>query len=194
MHGIVNWLDPQILMIDQFLTPEECESYINYSEYLGYELADVDFYGVRKQSNQIRTNERADIESQELADKLWNELRNYPLPSSELGNPAGLSPYIRFYRYQGKQRFNFHKDGIKKYSNYESQFTVLIYLNSIKQGGETIFRKNEIKVQPQSGRCLLFAHDLWHSGLAVTDEEIKYVMRSDLFYLQHKSFDAESEN
>lgn len=82
-------------MIDQFLTPEECESYFNYSEYLGYELADVDFYGVRKQSNQIRTNERADIESQELADKLWNELQNYPLPSSELGNPAGLSPYIR---------------------------------------------------------------------------------------------------
>lgn len=45
-----------ILLIENFLTSEECNNYLNYSEYLGFQFADVDVHGVRKQIKQIRTN------------------------------------------------------------------------------------------------------------------------------------------
>ncbi|MCA9023001.1 MAG: 2OG-Fe(II) oxygenase [Planctomycetaceae bacterium] len=175
-------IENDILLIEHFLSAEECTNYINYSEYLGFERADVDFYGVRKQIDELRTNERADIESQQIADDLWKNLSDYQLPVIDQREAVGLSPLIRFYRYSGAQKFNMHRDGRKRQLGLESRFTMLIYLNTVNQGGETVFRKNGIKIQPQTGRCLLFAHKLWHSGTPVTGTEIKYVLRTDVFY------------
>lgn len=182
MKQPVTMLDQEIFWIEHFFSAAECQDYINYSEYLGYKPADVDVYGVRKQMDQIRTNERADIESQKTADDLWEKLQQYTLPESDLGTAVGLSPFIRFYRYSGPQKFNMHKDGTKQLPGYESRFTFLIYLNTVEQGGETVFRKNAIRVKPQAGCGLLFAHKLWHSGTPVAGEETKYVLRSDLLY------------
>lgn len=175
-------LEKNILLIKSFLSSEECTSYINYSEYLGFESADVDVYGVRKQINQIRNNERAEIESQQTATKLWEKLERFPLPEIDQKKAIGLSPFIRFYRYSGSQKFNMHKDGKKSHNGFESYFTMLIYLNTINHGGETVFRKNDISIKPQSGHCLLFAHELWHSGLPVTKNETKYVLRTDVLF------------
>ncbi|QDU53554.1 hypothetical protein Pan110_59460 [Gimesia panareensis] len=182
MNLPVKMLDPEIFWIEHFFTDEECTNYLNYSEYLGYQFADVDVYGVRKQLDQIRNNERADIESQKTADDLWQKLQQYSLPETDLGAAIGLSPFIRFYRYSGPQRFNMHKDGTKRLPGLESRFTVLIYLNTVEEGGETVFRKNDLRIKPQAGCCLLFAHHLWHSGTPVVGEETKYVMRSDLLF------------
>ncbi|WP_339730083.1 2OG-Fe(II) oxygenase [uncultured Gimesia sp.] len=175
-------IEKDILLIEHFLTAEECTNYINYSEYLGFQPADVDVHGTRKQIDQIRTNERADIESQQIADNLWETLKDNPLPENNQSKAVGLSPFIRFYRYTGTQKFNMHKDGRKHHQGFESQYTMLVYLNTVEQGGETVFRKNEIKIKPQAGYCLLFAHELWHSGIPVTGEDIKYVLRTDVLY------------
>ncbi|QDU06850.1 2OG-Fe(II) oxygenase [Gimesia aquarii] len=171
-----------ILVIENFLTSEECINYIEYSEYLGYQAADVDVHGVRKQIKEIRTNERADIESQNTADDLWEKLKHYQLPETELGKAVGLSPFIRFYRYSGQQKFNMHKDGIKRHQGFESRYTMIVYLNTILEGGETAFRTNDLEIKPKEGHCLLFAHELWHTGKPVTCDETKYVLRTDVFY------------
>lgn len=172
----------EIWLIEQFLSAEECSNYINYSEYLGFQPADVDVHGVRKKIDQIRTNERADIESQEIAANLWHKLKLVTPPETWLSNAAGLSPFIRFYRYSGNQKFNLHKDGSKQHNGLRSRYTMLIYLNDIESGGETTFRVNDIKIKPEEGRCLFFAHDLWHSGTPVNGDEVKYVLRTDLMY------------
>lgn len=171
-----------ILLIENFLTSEECNNYLNYSEYLGFQFADVDVHGVRKQIKQIRTNERADIESQNTADNLWEKLRHYQLPETDLGKAVGLSPFIRFYRYCGQQKFNMHKDGIRRHQEFESRYTMIVYLNTILAGGETTFKNNNLEIKPQEGNCLLFAHELWHSGNPVTRDETKYVLRTDVLY------------
>jgi hypothetical protein len=182
MNSPMKMLDQEIFWIEHFFTDDECVSYLNYSEYLGYERADVDVYGVRKQVDLIRTNERADIESQKTADDLWQKLQQYAVPETDLGSAVGLSPFIRFYRYSGLQRFNMHKDGTKRFPGHESRYTMLIYLNTVEQGGETVFRESGLTIKPKAGCCLLFAHHLWHSGTPVTGAEVKYVMRSDLLY------------
>ena len=57
--------------------------------------------------------------------------------------------------------------------------TLMVYLNDIFEGGETVF--NETTIKPQKGMALIFHHTLVHEGAAVTTGR-KYVLRSDVMY------------
>lgn len=60
-----------------------------------------------------------------------------------------------------------------------SRLTLLVYLNDGFEGGATDFR--DFAVTPRTGDALLFVHDTWHEGQAVTRGH-KYVLRSDVMY------------
>jgi hypothetical protein len=47
------------------------------------------------------------------------------------------------------------------------------------EGGDTDFR--DFRVVPRTGSALLFIHDTWHEGAAVS-RGVKYVLRSDVLY------------
>jgi len=175
-------ISKNIFTIENFLNPDECETYIRKSEEIGYKTADVDLgKGKRRVISNIRTNERVDIDSQEMADKLWQKLSALKLPTYEELVPQSLSSRLRFYKYTKGQKFNMHKDGMQKFGELSSYFTFMVFLNSVSAGGETVFRQDNLKVIPTLGKALIFEHSLWHSGSEVTDSN-KYVLRSDILY------------
>jgi hypothetical protein len=103
-----------------------------------------------------------------------------PLPPAPAGQTAqGLPKDLRFYKYSAGERFKMHKDGAWTERGLTSQLTLLVYLNAGFEGGDTQFR--DCTVTPQTGDALLFLHDTWHEGTAVTSG-VKYVLRSDVLY------------
>ena len=64
-------------------------------------------------------------------------------------------------------------------------FSVIIYLNEGFAGGGTAF--DEVAVSPQTGAAIVFAHELMHEGLPVS-QGIKRVLRTDVMVRrQHAS-------
>lgn len=170
-----------IFTIDNFLTQEECEELIARSESLGYKPADVDVHGQRQMLSMVRTNERVDVESQVLATQMWEKIKTINLPAIGSNQPVGVTPFFRFYRYEGEQKFNMHKDGSKEYLGDHTRLTMLVYLNTLEDSGSTRFRDVQVDIFPRVGKVLLFRHELWHAGMPV-NSGIKYVLRTDVLF------------
>ncbi len=175
----MNKLADGIYTIDNFLSEKECQEFIAMSESVGYKPADVDMHGERKMFTAVRNNERVDIESISIAEQLWRKLSLMELPPVESKVACGLTPYLRFYRYQGEQKFNMHKDGSKEFNGNHTFYTMLIYLNTLNESGATRFRESDLHIYPEAGKALIFKHDLWHAGMPVGDG-VKYVVRGDI--------------
>ena len=174
-------LSENILTIDAFLAPSECQDFITYAENEGFKAADVDTGSGRSQMLDIRNNDRVDLVSEELALNWWQRLSSVSLPDIE-GTPAvGLSPRFRFYRYLPGQKFNMHKDGRQQVSGNTTLMTLLVYLNAGYTGGTTQFRRNSIEVHAETGKALLFDHQLWHKGTRL-ETGCKYVLRTDVVF------------
>jgi len=120
--------------------------------------------------------------------------------------PKMCAPNVRFYEYQNSQHFGPHYDGsIRDSDNDRSMVTVLIYLNGEDVlGGATNFVRETraalypdgksqmfaaaqediiAKVEPATGKCLVFLHSLLHEGEQLQEDSgPKYVMRLDFMY------------
>ena len=107
--------------------------------------------------------------------------------------PVGLNERLRFYRYEGGERFNRHYDGCfpRDDRTEMSIYTFIVYLSDEFVGGETTFfvaagrgKQSEVAVMPTCGSALIFPHGSHplsplHEGSVVT-EGLKYVLRSDI--------------
>jgi len=168
-----------------------------------------------KKGDAVRFNDRFQIEDLGFAESLWNNsgLKQAIIAYSEEGKssqdiwggePVGLSPNIRVYRYLKGQFFDKHyddsnaidfiADGIP--TRCHTTYTLLIYLTSSPPiiGGETVFYTpstrnkpgEEIIINLQAGVALLHAHGsscLLHEGREVTNDANgvgKWILRSDL--------------
>ncbi|TZG08017.1 hypothetical protein FZC30_17290 [Comamonas thiooxydans] len=127
----------------------------------------------------VRNNDRTTLEDPVWVNFLWRRFASAALPQIENELPVGLPKDLRFYKYTQGQRFKMHKDGPWKEDGLTSHLTFLVYLNDGFSGGETDFR--DFKISPKAGDALLFIHDTWHEGAAVTSG-VKYVLRSDVMY------------
>lgn len=170
-----------IFIADNFLTEAEIDHYIQISESQGYVAADVDVHGERQMISLIRNNDRVDVQSESIAASLWQRIDSESLPLVDGLSASGLTPYLRFYRYQGEQKFQFHKDGSKEYQGKKTWYTLLIYLSDLPDSGATCFRDGRFSVYPERGKALLFKHDLWHAGLPAKNA-VKYVLRADMLF------------
>lgn len=169
-----------IFIIEDFLTRPECMEKMVLSEKIGYELAKVNTASGSKVRTDIRNNNRAFYNSDELASELWEKVG--PYVPAQLGNsrPIGLNELFRFYRYQRGHQFKGHFD--ESYIRNEreaSYFTFMVYLNDNFHGGDTTFRG--LRIRPRQGMALIFLHSLYHEGSEVT-QGVKYVLRSDVMY------------
>jgi len=121
---------------------------------------------------------------------------------TECGDPVGLNPRIRILRYDAdsNDRFEPHFDATTFIDSHQSLLTVLIYLNdgggTDFSGGETCYLDAHIssslgavtfaeekitKVTAESGKAVIFEHDLYHSGAPLTSGT-KYVLRTDVMF------------
>lgn len=182
-------LDPgKVLVIQDFLSSEECMALIRRSESLIFEpgtVADVVM-------DDVRNNERVLLDDPDLAADLFRRAEPF-LPAELDGHRlVGFNERWRFYRYQPSQTFRPHRDGsyCRIGAFEESQLTFMIYLNEEMTGGETQFfsgmeqaaeQTAYLSVKPKEGTALVFVHSIWHEGAVVRSGQ-KYVLRTDVMY------------
>ncbi|TAG02318.1 MAG: oxidoreductase, 2OG-Fe(II) oxygenase [Cytophagia bacterium] len=173
-------LNNDILLIMDFWTKERCEEYIKFSEEKGYANAKINTGMGQRVVKSVRNNKRVMYKDQNLADDVWNDLKNFITDDYGIFKPLGLNELFRFYRYKPKEEFKKHRDeSYIRNENEMSFYTFMIYLNNDFKGGETTFNNN--KITPITGMALVFLHSLEHSGNPVI-EGTKYVLRTDIMY------------
>lgn len=91
---------------------------------------------------------------------------------------TGCNPRTRFYRYGPGAQFSEHEDEPwRPDDRTRSLLTLLVYLDELCEGGETVVHGEVIA--PIPGRVALFDHGLLHQGQPVT-RGTKLVVRSDV--------------
>lgn len=167
-------------LINDFLSPAECQHYIAESERRGFEEAVISTDTGTQVLKEARNNDRIVFDDPALAELMFH--RASPLLPSVLDGwvLSGFNERFRFYRYQSEQFFKLHLDGtFRRSPDEESALTFLIYLNENFEGGHTDFIWET--VMPKMGTALIFPHRLMHQGASVT-AGVKYVLRTDVMY------------
>jgi hypothetical protein len=175
-----NWITDEIFTLDDFLSGDECDSYIQWAESLGFGDAPINGTFGPQIRKDVRNNSRVMIDDVLRAEDLWR--RTEPFVPTVLGRwrATGVNERLRFYRYDLGQQFEWHYDGAFERENGErSKLTFMIYLNHGFEGGETSFEG--VTIEPRCGMALFFVHQLRHKGQPVIAGR-KYVLRTDVMY------------
>ena len=121
-----------------------------------------------------------------MAKEFYDKLKDY-IPKQWKGKKlVGLNERLRFLKYEQGDFFRQHYDGhyMRDDSSEISYITVQIYLNGNFTGGETTFYNKRMKIKdvvPESGKCLLFEHEILHCGRTLKNG-VKYAIRTDVMY------------
>ncbi|KAK3250043.1 hypothetical protein CYMTET_40544 [Cymbomonas tetramitiformis] len=178
--------------LDGVLSQQECSSLVSRSESVGYEQALLNVgFGKQVLDTDTRKSSRCIIDDVDLAQKLFERVREF-LPSSWKGKDIqGLNERLRFLRYAPGDYFAPHFDGcyIRPQGHPraldQSILTIQFYLNGDFSGGETNFFNRQdaltAAVRPEPGKVLVFQHDILHEGALLSDGT-KYVIRTDVMY------------
>ncbi|WP_378176778.1 prolyl hydroxylase family protein [Aquimarina sp. SS2-1] len=174
-------LHPEIFLVENFLSKEMCDHFIEKGEQVSFEEAKVSIDGRQVRIKGIRNNQRIMFKDKLLADKIWKKIEPYVQLSFGSYKVNDLNEMFRIYKYEKGQRFKMHRDGSYERNEKEcSFFSFLIYLNDDFEGGDTYF-ENGITVIPKLGDALLFHHPLRHEGKPIVSG-VKYVLRTDVMY------------
>lgn len=175
-------LHPQIFVIKNFLTNEECDHYIDLTKDQVFEEAKINMGGGRQMmSKGVRNNDRLMIFDNNLAKTLFQKAVEFLPQTHEDYQVLDFNEMFRIYKYSSGQRFKMHRDGSYiRNENEKSFYTFLIYLNDDFEGGETEF-ENLFTVAPKKGSALVFYHPLRHEGKTLISG-LKYVLRTDVMY------------
>ena len=176
----------RIFVIHDFLTGDECRSFITRSENAGYDVASIATAAGPVIDREVRDNARLIADDPALAETLWQRARPFIPPTTGGWYVRGLNERFRFYRYDPGQKFALHYDGcFRRGDGEQSQLTFMVYLNEEFTGGETKFYQDDrtlrVTVSPKRGMALVFAHFQLHEGAPVVDGR-KYVLRTDVMY------------
>jgi len=171
------------LVVENFLTPEECKGFIDFSEKEGYSEALIRARGQGEVMNKdVRDNDRVIWDNPQVATQIFEMIKDLVPYNIDGYEPIGLNERFRFYRYKDGQRFRPHVDGAFKRSDTEvSLLTLLLYLNEEFEGGETNLIILNENIKPKTGMLLIFDHKILHAGSSVTSGT-KYVLRTDVMY------------
>lgn len=174
----IELIPDRLFVIEHFLTPQECEDYILWSEQQGYEEAKIQYGGDQVMMKSVRNNDRVTFVDHGLAARIWEKFQPFAVSPFGFATVCGLNEFFRFYRYTPGQRFKRHIDGSYVRNEHEAS-TLMIYLNDDYEGGETTF--DDHTIVPKKGHALVFDHRLKHAGEPVLTGA-KYVLRTDIMY------------
>ena len=166
-HFRVLNVDPMVLAIDDFFTPEECDKYVQLAMKPDPELAPT----VEIQSKTVGKNARD--RAQRTSTTWFNHFKSTPELMSKASRLLGLSGIDRWeepqiVRYRKGEKFTWHLDALAPDGELASLggqrvATLLVYLSDLSedQGGATMFRDlgeddGPLKVAPKKGSALLF--------------------------------------
>lgn len=170
------------LVVPNFFTKEKCDELIAFSENIGYGEALIRTKGGEVMNKDIRDNDRVIWDDEDMASKLWEQVKDIIPTNIEGYEPTGLNERFRFYRYKDGQQFKPHIDGPFVRNELEkSKITLLMYLNEGFEGGNTTLILENEEIVPKMGNALLFEHKIMHCGRPVVSG-VKYVLRTDIMY------------
>ena len=177
----------RIFVVHDFLTDEECRSFVARSEQAGYDEATITTASGFVMAKDIRDNARLILDDGALAHTLWQRAQPFVPQTIEAWHVVGFNERFRFYRYDVGQKFEPHFDGyFRRENGDQSQLTFMVYLISDITGGETKFYDEDsmlrLAVRPESGMALCFVHLQLHEGAPVVKGR-KYVLRTDVMYV-----------
>jgi prolyl 4-hydroxylase len=164
--------EPEILLLDGVLSSDECDELVNRSKEKLSPSTTVDKETGEMKVIRNRTSCGTFFHLEEddfiaRLDKRLAEIANWPLDHAE-----GLQ--ILNYRLGGEYRPHFDffppKDlGSAAHTSHGGQrvATIIIYLNDVEEGGETIFPKLSLSVPPRKGNAVYFAY---HNSKGQVDE------------------------
>ncbi len=205
-------------IIDNVFNKKECEYMIQQTEKEGYT-----FWNINKPNETtFRNADTIEIQNNEIAQLIFDRIKQFLIKkniiikekqynlerySNDLIGtwyPYNTNPSILFARYMKKGHFAPHTDGYNIIDfNHRSMYSMVIYLNTCLQGGETKFYKEKQKdtlildkdgrytglkeneyttIKPICGRALIFFHNIMHEGVGVKNHCKKYIIRSDIMY------------
>lgn len=174
-------LHKEIFVVEDFLSQEDCENFLQKYENENFEEAKVSIDGEQVMFKGIRNNDRYMFFDETLAEDLWNKVKEFVPSKIGFYKAIGLNEMFRVYKYSEGQRFKMHIDGSYRRNLEEESFlSFIIYLNDDFRGGETEFR-NLFVVKPEKGKALIFRHRLRHEGKEIISG-VKYVLRTDIMY------------
>ncbi len=108
----------------------------------------------------------------------WKEYsKTLPTPQ---GQPMSFSDYsVRVY-YKGQGKFLEHVDQSAG-PNVIRTFGIILYLNTVEEGGETDFMDYKLKIKPEAGKLVIFPCNYLfrHEGTVPLSED-KYIITSFL--------------
>ncbi|KAH8171856.1 2OG-Fe(II) oxygenase superfamily protein [Sarocladium implicatum] len=192
----------KIVLLNNFFPRSLCRDYVAFFKTLPLQTTP----GKPKRGEAVRVNDRYQVDDAAFAERLWEMtgLRDAIMEDESLkelwgGEPVGLSPNIRVYRYSKGQYFDCHYDDSNNLTlpkdppvSVRTTWTLLLYLTSRSdgcEGGQTVFYTHDRKtpreaivVPPETGLLLLHKHGddcLLHEGQEVTAGE-KWILRTDL--------------
>ena len=181
-------------VIENFLLPEKCQELIVLSENKGYDEADISYADGPKMNKSYRDNSRCLYEDENLRLELESLLQPLTPKTTTYIKPGGiiehlefikLSGKFRFYKYEPGQKFKKHRDGNVLEEGGVSLYTVLFYLNTAEEGGETGIYDYDFPdkqlIKAETGKLLIFNHTVPHTGEELK-KGVKYVLRTDFIY------------
>ena len=160
-HARVMHQDPAVVVVDDFLTPEEIEVLVGMGEDMGYatsktlnyENPNLEYTSSYRTSWTAHCNETC----REHPLVLGVRERLARLTQTNLDN----SEPLQFTRYFEGQEFKTHSDYISRHLDSPAGariFTVFVYLVQPKEGGHTKFPALGISVAPVAGRAVVWAN------------------------------------
>eukprot|EP00005_Dracoamoeba_jomungandri_P000434 CAMPEP_0174251454 /NCGR_PEP_ID=MMETSP0439-20130205/1276_1 /TAXON_ID=0 /ORGANISM="Stereomyxa ramosa, Strain Chinc5" /LENGTH=765 /DNA_ID=CAMNT_0015331777 /DNA_START=130 /DNA_END=2427 /DNA_ORIENTATION=+ len=186
----------RVFILDNFLSPEECQHYISESERVGYNVVKKEFIP------DYRNNERLTVNSHELATVFWDRasemfeqedlqgVRPYGFDTAGVWKPNGVDKWFKFSKYPDGSYYRSHMDAIFVLNSEERTiYTLNVFLNDDFEGGNSLFfdRHNEtnknpaFQIEPKAGRAVIFNHDTRHAEELVT-KGTKYVMSTEIVF------------
>ncbi len=173
---------PRVLIIENFLTPEECQSIILASQTQGLEHSTLHSGATAKQTRDLSTRSSSNTwlprDTNALTEKVYQLSAKVMGLDPELfqkfhdssAHHHSIAESLQVVRYKkGGEEYQPHHDFIYPSINHRYQptrfATLLVYLNTVPegQGGETRFPRavnnynaEGLEVQPKAGRAVLF--------------------------------------
>jgi len=143
--------EPLIVVLENVLSDEECETLIEMSK----NKMKRSKIGVSREINNIRTSSGTFLEESEVVTRIERRI------ASIMNVPVENGEGLHILKYTVGQEYKAHYDFFAENSaaaNNNRISTLVMYLNHVEEGGETVFPKLNLSVSPKKGMAVYFEY------------------------------------
>ena len=152
------------ITIDNFLSDEKCEEFINNYNYK--DLLTISKINGTILDTEYRNSTSGKFENKDFTDYVYDKIKLYLPQKIDNYEIHSINPRFTFMKYIFGQYFKSHCDGNQTFNGVTSFITLQIYCNTVpcENGGGTQFNTNNSEysnliIQPVKGKLLAFEQD-----------------------------------